>query len=196
MDITKLSIQRPVVIIVFYILITLLGVYAYSNLNYELVPRFTPEVITVATVYPGAGPESVEDNISKPIEDALSSIEKALSLAPREAYFLNNRGFIYFNMKNFEKAEADINESIGLDPYNAWAYRNKGILLLDRKDFTNAERLLKQSVDMDPFVDKIYFYLGLAYLNNGNKTASCEAFARSQQLGDGMVTKELMKGCR
>ena len=75
MDITRLSIQRPVVIIVFYILITLLGIYTYSRLNYELVPRFTPEVITVATIYPGAGPESVEDKISKPIEDALSSVE-------------------------------------------------------------------------------------------------------------------------
>ncbi len=75
MDITRLSIERPIAIIVFYILITLLGIYTYSRLNYELVPRFTPEVITVATVYPGAGPESIEDNISKPIEDALSSVE-------------------------------------------------------------------------------------------------------------------------
>ncbi|MEJ2003719.1 MAG: efflux RND transporter permease subunit, partial [Cyclobacteriaceae bacterium] len=75
MNLTKLSIQRPVVVAVFYILITLMGIYAYTRLNYELVPKFTPEVITVTTVYPGAGPQEVERNISSPVENALSSVE-------------------------------------------------------------------------------------------------------------------------
>ncbi len=75
MNITRLSIQRPVVVAVFYILITLMGIYAYSRLNYELVPKFTPEVITVAIIYPGASPGEVERKVSIPVEDALSSVE-------------------------------------------------------------------------------------------------------------------------
>ncbi|MDZ7650046.1 MAG: tetratricopeptide repeat protein [Cytophagales bacterium] len=66
---------------------------------------------------------------------------------PRQPYFLNNRGFIYLSMNDYEKAEQDINDSIGLDPYNAWAYRNKGILYLIRKDYKSAERLLKQALE-------------------------------------------------
>jgi Flp pilus assembly protein TadD len=129
-------------------------------------------------------------------DGALAWVEKALSLSPREAYFLNNRGYIYLRMKEFEKAEVDINESIAFDPYNAWAYRNKGIFMLEKKDYANAERLLRQSVDMDPFVDMIYFYLGLAYQNNGNTTKACESFKKSEAQGDGVVSADLMKGCK
>jgi tetratricopeptide (TPR) repeat protein len=98
-------------------------------------------------------------------------------------------------MNELEKAESDINESIGIDPYNAWAYRNKGILYLIRKDYKSAERLLKQSLDMDEFVDKIYFYLGMAYLNNGNEGLACASFKKSEERGDKMLTTDLIKGC-
>ncbi len=81
MDLTRLSIQRPVVVIVFYVLVTLVGIFSYTQLNYELVPRFTPEVITVVTVYPGASPKEVENQVSRVIEDALSSVESVEILA-------------------------------------------------------------------------------------------------------------------
>jgi len=73
-NITRLSIQRPRALVVFFLLIFLVGVYSYLRLNYELVPQFTPPVITVTTVYPGASPEEVQDKVSKVVEDALSSV--------------------------------------------------------------------------------------------------------------------------
>ena len=83
-----------------------------------------------------------------------------------------------------------------MDPYNAWAYRNKGILMLEKKDYSNAERLLRQSLDMDPFVDKINFYLGIAQQKNGNASKACESFRKSESQGEGMVSSDLMKGCK
>jgi tetratricopeptide (TPR) repeat protein len=94
------------------------------------------------------------------------------------------------------EAENDINKSIGLDPYNGWAYRNKGLFYLLNKDFINSERLLKQAVEMDSFIDKIYFYLGTAYLKNGKQKLACESFSESEKLGDKMVTAELIKQCK
>jgi hydrophobe/amphiphile efflux-1 (HAE1) family protein len=52
-----------------------LGVVSYFYLSYELVPKFSPPIITVTTVYPGASPTEVENKVSIKIEDALSSIE-------------------------------------------------------------------------------------------------------------------------
>jgi DNA-binding SARP family transcriptional activator len=49
---------------------------------------------------------------------------------------------------------------------------------------------------MDPFVDKIYFYLGLAYQKNGDETKACESFKKSQENSDGMVNPDLIKGCK
>jgi hydrophobe/amphiphile efflux-1 (HAE1) family protein len=75
MNITKISIEKPKLVVVLFTLIIFLGVVSYFYLSYELTPKFTPPVITVTTVYPGASPVEVENNVSKKIEDALSSLE-------------------------------------------------------------------------------------------------------------------------
>jgi len=45
------------------------------NLNYELMPNFSSNVFTIATVYPGASPSEVENSVTKKIEDAITTIE-------------------------------------------------------------------------------------------------------------------------
>jgi HAE1 family hydrophobic/amphiphilic exporter-1 len=50
------------------------GLFSYSQLGYELIPKFEQNVITVATIYPGASPSEVE-NGNKKIEDAVASLE-------------------------------------------------------------------------------------------------------------------------
>ena len=75
MNITRLSIVRPTLLAVFYILVVLAGIYSFFSLNYELVPQFNPPVITVVTIYPGASPKEVEQEVTIQVEDALASLE-------------------------------------------------------------------------------------------------------------------------
>lgn len=74
MQLVKLSIQRATFPIVLFTLFILVGGYFYTKLRYELMPSITTPVITVTTVYPGAGPEEVEQSVSMPVEDALSTL--------------------------------------------------------------------------------------------------------------------------
>ncbi len=74
MNITRISIERPTLLAVFYILVVLSGVYCFFSLNYELTPQFSPPVITVVTIYPGASPKEVEQEVTIHIEDALASL--------------------------------------------------------------------------------------------------------------------------
>ena len=53
-----------------------LGLFSYFQLNYELLPKLSIPVVTITTVYPGASPYEVENNVSKIIEDAISGIDK------------------------------------------------------------------------------------------------------------------------
>lgn len=76
MTITELSIKRPTLIVVIFSMLTLVGVYSYTQLNYELLPKITPPIITVTTVYPGAAPKEVETSVTKPVEDAISSLDE------------------------------------------------------------------------------------------------------------------------
>ena len=75
MNLTKISIERPKLAVVLFSLLIFLGITSYFYLSYELVPKFSPPVLTVTTVYPGASPTEVESKVSIVVEDALSSIE-------------------------------------------------------------------------------------------------------------------------
>ena len=75
MNITKISIERPTIVVVIFSLLIIMGLLSYYFLNYELVPEFNPPVLSITTTYPGASPGEVESSISRPIEDAVSTLE-------------------------------------------------------------------------------------------------------------------------
>ncbi|MCK9422922.1 MAG: efflux RND transporter permease subunit [Bacteroidales bacterium] len=76
MNITELSIKRPSLVVVIFIVLTFLGVVSYFALNYELLPKYSEPVLLVITNYPGASPSEVENSVTKKIEDAISSLEE------------------------------------------------------------------------------------------------------------------------
>lgn len=76
MTITELSIKRPSLIVVIFSILGVLGLFSYMQLNYELLPKISPPVVTISTIYPGASPSEVENSVTKLIEDAVSGIDK------------------------------------------------------------------------------------------------------------------------
>lgn len=75
MKITEVSIKRPSIILVLFIILTFLGLSSYRNLSYELLPKFSAPIVTVTAIYPGASPNEVENTVTKELEDAVSSME-------------------------------------------------------------------------------------------------------------------------
>ena len=75
MNLPEISIKRPSIILVLFIILTLGGIFSYSLLGYELIPKMETNTITVQTVYPGASPSEVENTVTKKIENAVSSME-------------------------------------------------------------------------------------------------------------------------
>jgi len=80
MTITELSIKRPTLVIVVFTGLTVLGLFSYSQLKYELLPKITPPWISIITAYPGASPNEVETGVTKVIEDAVSGIDKVANV--------------------------------------------------------------------------------------------------------------------
>ncbi|ADB39718.1 efflux RND transporter permease subunit [Spirosoma linguale] len=75
MSITELSIKRPLLITVIFTVLILFGAISYTGLNYDLLPKFDAGVITVNTRYVGGSPDNIQSLITKPIEDAISTVE-------------------------------------------------------------------------------------------------------------------------
>ena len=83
MKITAISISRPTMVVVVFTILGILGFISYRSLNYELLPKFSTSVVTITTVYPGAGPEEVQSTVTKKIEDAVASMENIKKLTSR-----------------------------------------------------------------------------------------------------------------
>jgi len=75
MSITEIAIKRPLLITVVFTSLILFGFMSFNRLNYELLPKFDFNVITVVTTYRGASAEEIENTVTKKIEEAVSSIE-------------------------------------------------------------------------------------------------------------------------
>ena len=74
MHIVDLSIKRPVAVTMGCAALFIFGLLAYFTLPVSLLPDFSVPVVTIQTVYPGAGPQSVEAQITKKIEDSIYAI--------------------------------------------------------------------------------------------------------------------------
>ena len=75
MSITEIAIKRPLLICVIFLTLIIFGFIGYSQLSYNLLPKFEAPIISIQTVYKGASSEEVQSNVTKKIEDAVSSIE-------------------------------------------------------------------------------------------------------------------------
>ncbi|MGQ9818419.1 MAG: efflux RND transporter permease subunit [Candidatus Kapaibacteriales bacterium] len=75
MTITEIAIKRPTLVVVIFSVLGVLGIFGFQQLNYELIPKMTAPVLTITTIYPGAGPNEVLNSVTKPIEDAITGME-------------------------------------------------------------------------------------------------------------------------
>lgn len=71
---TSFSTQRPVAITMLFVAAAVFGFFSLAKLPVNLMPELTYPTITVRTEYEGAAPEEVENDISRPIEEALGVI--------------------------------------------------------------------------------------------------------------------------
>ena len=97
MTLTELSIKRPSFIIVVFTILIGGGFLCYKQLSYELMPDFSPPVLTVTTTYPGASPATVESQVSKPLEDGLSGLE---NLSEVTTFSLENASIVLLEFKD------------------------------------------------------------------------------------------------
>jgi len=103
MTITELSIKRPSLIIVVFAALIAVGLFSYSKLKYELLPKFSPPIITISTLYPGASPNEVETGVTKIIEDAVAGMDKV-----SEVRSTSLEGISFVIIELFQNAKTDI----------------------------------------------------------------------------------------
>jgi len=102
MTITELSIKRPSLVIVVFASLIVLGLFAFQQLKYELLPKISPPIITITTIYPGASPNEVETGVTKVIEDAVSGMDKV-----SEVRSTSSEGVSFVTIELLQSANTD-----------------------------------------------------------------------------------------
>lgn len=74
MKIWELSVHRPIFMSSVLFGLLTLGYFGFKQTPIELFPDVSFPIVTVQTIYPGAGPNEIETLVSKPIEEELSTI--------------------------------------------------------------------------------------------------------------------------
>jgi HAE1 family hydrophobic/amphiphilic exporter-1 len=74
MNIAALSIRRPTFIMAIIAAMLVVGMVAYSKLGVDQFPNINFPIVVVMTTYQGAGPNEVETQVGKPIEEQMSTI--------------------------------------------------------------------------------------------------------------------------
>jgi hydrophobic/amphiphilic exporter-1 (mainly G- bacteria), HAE1 family len=71
---TRISVNHPVFATMMMAAIMVFGIFSFQRLAIEQLPDVDFPVVAVVVSYPGASPEAVENDIVKPIEDAVNTI--------------------------------------------------------------------------------------------------------------------------
>ena len=71
---TRVSINHPVFATMVMVALTVLGLFSYAKLGVEAMPDVRPPLVSIQVRYPGASPEQVENDLAKPIENAVNTV--------------------------------------------------------------------------------------------------------------------------
>jgi len=131
MNISELSLKRPVLATVMNLMIILFGVVGYTFLAVRDYPAIDPPIITVSTSYVGANPDIIESQITEPLEKQVNGIPGIRTITSSSSIG-SSQITVEFNLGvDLEAAASDVRDKVG-----------------------QAARSLPQDIDAPPVISK------------------------------------------
>lgn len=112
MNISSISINRPVLAIVMSLIILLFGVIGYKFLGVREFPAIDPPVITVRTGYTGASAEVIESQVTEPLEKAINGIDGIRTISSTSAQGVSSITVEFELGADLESAANDVRDKV------------------------------------------------------------------------------------
>jgi HAE1 family hydrophobic/amphiphilic exporter-1 len=111
---TRISVANPVFATMMMAALLVLGAFSYSRLPVEQFPDVTFPVVVIDTEYPGASPESVEEELTRKLEESVNTISGIKTLSSR-SYEGRSVVIVEFNLDVDPKLAAqDVREKVAI----------------------------------------------------------------------------------
>jgi multidrug efflux pump len=112
MNISELSLRRPVLATVMNILIVLFGVIGFTYLGVRDYPAIDPPNVSVRTQYPGANAEIVESQITEPLEKAINGIAGVRNITSTNSQGVSSINVEFDLSIDLEAAANDVRDKV------------------------------------------------------------------------------------
>jgi protein O-mannosyl-transferase len=106
----------------------------------------------------------------------------------------NNRGLVYVDMGQFDKATEDFNKAITLNPTLDIAYNNRGVLFGRMGRFDNAIEDFEKAIALNPSFSLAFNNLGINYAKVGLFDKALEQFNKAIKLNQGLAMAYYNRG--
>lgn len=112
MNLSELSIKRPVFAVVCSIVIIIFGAIGYTFLGVREYPAIDPPVVNVRTSYVGANAEIIEQQITEPLEKAVNGVEGVKNITSSSSQGSSNITVEFELSVDLERAANDVREKV------------------------------------------------------------------------------------
>ncbi len=112
MSLSEFSIKRPIFTIMLILIILVLGFIALSRLPIDLMPDITYPTLNISTSYPNTAPEEMEQMITRPIEEAMSSVPGVEEVFSTSSQGTSRVRVMFDWGTNLDEASNDIRERL------------------------------------------------------------------------------------
>jgi HAE1 family hydrophobic/amphiphilic exporter-1 len=75
LNLPKTAIKRPIATLMVICIMLILGLYSFTSLPIDLLPKFEFPIAAIITEYKGAAPQEVENMVTKPLEEVLATVQ-------------------------------------------------------------------------------------------------------------------------
>jgi tetratricopeptide (TPR) repeat protein len=124
---------------------------------------------------------------------ALSELDQALALNPKDAESYTRRGGIYTLQKQYDKAINDFNQALELNPRSAKAYYNRALAYYYQGKYDQALADLQKTIELKPKDAEAYHNRGLVYIEKKDYGKAIDDFnmaiALNPKLADAFFNK-------
>jgi multidrug efflux pump len=112
MNLSELSLKRPVFAMVCSIVIIIFGAIGYKFLGIREYPAVDPAVINVRTSYVGASADIIEQQITEPLEKAINGVQGVKNITSNSAQGSSNITVEFELGVDLEKAANDVRDKV------------------------------------------------------------------------------------
>ena len=112
MNLSELSLKRPVLAVVCSIVILIFGGIGFTYLGVREYPAIDPAVVSVRTSYTGANAEIIEQQITEPLEKAVNGVQGVRNITSSSAQGSSNITVEFDLSVDLERAANDVREKV------------------------------------------------------------------------------------